>query len=95
MLLHTAHLTCHPDHLQAFKARLLRHARISREAEPGCRRFDVHQERGEPTLFLLIEVYEDQAALDLHRRSEHYQAFRADTARWVVERRWWLWETLT
>jgi (4S)-4-hydroxy-5-phosphonooxypentane-2,3-dione isomerase len=95
MLLHTAHLACHPDHLQAFKARLLRHARTSREAEPGCRRFDVHQERGEPTLFLLIEVYEDQAALDLHRSSEHYQAFRADTARRVVERRWWFWETLT
>lgn len=94
MLLHTAHLVCHPDHVEAFKARLLLHARTTLEAEPGCRRFDVQQEKGDPTLFLLIEVYDDQAALDLHRDSVHFKAFRAETAASVVERRWWFWEKL-
>jgi (4S)-4-hydroxy-5-phosphonooxypentane-2,3-dione isomerase len=94
MLLHTAHLGCHPDHVEAFKARLLLHARTTLEAAPGCRRFDVHEEKGDPTLFLLIEVYDDQAALDLHRDSVHFKAFRAETAAWVVERRWWFWEKL-
>ena len=90
-ILHTAHLTVREDALEVFRARLLRHAATSVEVEPGCERFDVFQERGNPCLFLLIEIYRDQAALDAHRGSPHYLAFREDTKDWVVERRWWFW----
>lgn len=93
MLLHTAHLTVRLDVVDRFKERILRHARTSLQQEPGCRRFDVHQETGDPTLFLLIEVYADAAALETHRQSAHYKAFRADTQDWVVDRKWWFWST--
>ena len=41
-------------------------------AELGCHRFDIHQETKDPTLFLLIEIYADQAAFDAHRNSPHF-----------------------
>jgi (4S)-4-hydroxy-5-phosphonooxypentane-2,3-dione isomerase len=90
-LLHTAHLTVRPDAVEAFKSRLARHARTSVAAEPGCHDFVVHQERRDPTLFLLIETYADEAALEVHRGSPHYLAFREDVKDWVTERSWWFW----
>jgi quinol monooxygenase YgiN len=94
-LLHTAHLRARPEAVEAYKARLLRHARISLEREPGsCLRFDVHQDRNDPTLFLLIEVYRDEAALEAHRASAHFAEYRRDTDGWVAERQWWYWQTL-
>lgn len=91
MLLHTAHLTCHNEIIDRFKARLLKHARTTLDNEPGCHRFDVHQEDANPSLFLLIEAYADAAALEIHRQSAHYKAFREDTKDWVVDRKWWFW----
>ncbi len=91
---HTAHLRVRPEVVAQFKSRLLRHARISRTQESGCERFDVHQDRDDPTLFLLVESYTDEAAFELHRSSPHYVAFRADVKDWVVERTWWYWNPL-
>jgi autoinducer 2-degrading protein len=93
-IFHTAHLRVREDVVEAFRDRLLRHARITRDAEPGCHRFDIHQETSDPTLFLLIEIYTDESALDLHRNSPHYLQFREDVKEWVVERRWWFWTFL-
>ena len=94
MLVHTAHLTCRPGVVEAFRARLLRHAATTREAEAGCHLFAVHQDRDEPTRFLLVEHYTDDAALGAHRQSPHYRRFRKDTADWVVGRAWWFWNAL-
>jgi quinol monooxygenase YgiN len=92
MIFHTAHLTCRADVVDAFKARLLRHARTTLEREPGgCLRFDVHQETNDPRLFLLLEEYADDHALDAHRAAAHYKAFREDTKDWVTDRKWWFW----
>lgn len=93
-VLHTAHLRVHAEVVERFKARLLRHARISVTQEPGCSRFDVRQERSDPTLFLLEESYADEAAFEVHRTSPHYLAFREDVKEWVVERTWWYWNPL-
>ncbi len=88
---HTAHLRVHGDAIEPFKARLLRHARTSVAKEPGCHCFDVHQENGDPSLFLLIERYVDEAAFEALRQSPHLLAFRDDVKDWVVERTWWYW----
>lgn len=93
-IFHTAHLCVHAEFVERFKARLLRHARISVTQEPGCSRFDVHQGRGDSTLFLLIESYADEAAFEAHRTSPHYLAFREDVKEWVAERTWWYWDPL-
>ncbi|MBK7471208.1 MAG: antibiotic biosynthesis monooxygenase [Burkholderiales bacterium] len=94
-IFHTAHLRARPDAVDRFRNRLLLHARTSLEAEPaGCLQFDVHQDRDDPALFLLIETYRDQAALEAHRSSGHFQAFRRDTQDWVIDRTWWFWRRL-
>ena len=93
-IFHTAHLRVREDFVEQFRERLLRHAQISREAEAGCYRFDIHQEVKDPSLFLLIEIYADEAAFELHRRSPHYLQFREDVKDWVVERNWWYWKFL-
>lgn len=94
MLVHTAHLTCRPDVIDAFEARLLCHARTTREAEPDCHLFAVHQDRDHPARFLLVEHYTDRAALDRHHASPHFLRFREDTKDWVVKREWWFWDPL-
>lgn len=91
MIIHTAHLVCKPEHIEAFHSRLQRHAGTTLAREPGCKRFDIHQNAENPGLFLLYEIYEDQTALDAHRASPHFIEFRKDTADWVAERTWWFW----
>lgn len=95
MLVHTAHLRVRPDVVQAFKTRIQRHAATTLAAEPGCHRFDLHQETSDPTLFLLVEHYADAAALEAHRAAPHYLQFREDVKDWVVERSWWFWSQMT
>ena len=40
--------------------------------EPGCRMYLVHRSTTDPRKFFLYEQYDDQAALDAHRASEHF-----------------------
>ena len=40
--------------------------------EPGCRQYVFHQCVEEPNRFLIYEVYDDQAALEAHRATEHF-----------------------
>jgi (4S)-4-hydroxy-5-phosphonooxypentane-2,3-dione isomerase len=93
-IFHTAHLETRDDVVDLFRERILRHARITLDAEPGCQRFDVHQEASRSTLFLLIEIYNDEAALEAHRQSPHYLQFREDVKDWVIGRSWWYWHLL-
>ena len=44
---------------------------LSRE-EPGCLRFEVYHSQSNPKVFLLVERWENQAALDVHRTAEAY-----------------------
>jgi autoinducer 2-degrading protein len=93
-IFHTAHLRVREDIIERFSERLLRHARTSLDAEPGCHRFDIQQETTDPALFLLIEIYADEAAFEAHRSSPHYLQFREEVKHWVVERKWWYWRRL-
>jgi autoinducer 2-degrading protein len=95
VLIHTAHLVCRLEAVDAFQAALARHARTSLEREPGCLRFDVYREKTDATLFFLSEVYADQAALDAHRQTEHFLTFRLQTADWITSRTWWFWYPVT
>jgi autoinducer 2-degrading protein len=37
--------------------------------EPGCRMYQVHRSRQEPRRFFLYEQYDDEKALEAHRRA--------------------------
>ena len=43
--------------------------------EPGCRQYVFHQCVEEPNRFLIYEVYDDMAALETHRATEHFQRY--------------------
>ena len=55
--------------------------------EPGNRRFDVLQDPGDPTRFLLYEVYASEADAAAHKQTGHYLAWRDAVAEMMAERR--------
>jgi (4S)-4-hydroxy-5-phosphonooxypentane-2,3-dione isomerase len=72
-----------PEHIDAFAAAIADNARLSRETESGCRQFDVCRDSAQPALFYLYELYDDEAAIQAHLASAHYQRINAQTADWV------------
>lgn len=55
--------------------------------EPGCKAFNVIQQNDDPARFVLHEIYDDQAALDVHKTTEHYNAWRDAVADIMAEPR--------
>ena len=50
--------------------------------EPGCFRFDILQDSSDANCVHLYEVYIDEAALETHRNSPHYKAWRETVRDW-------------
>jgi autoinducer 2-degrading protein len=73
----------HAEHIEAFDTAMRANAQASREREPGCRQFDVCRDPAEPALFLLYELYDDEAAIQAHLQSPHFLQMNAATAAWV------------
>lgn len=73
-----------PEHIAAFDVAIAENARLSRETEPGCKQFDVCRDAAEPALFYLYELYDDEAAIQAHLASAHYQHMNAQTTDWVA-----------
>lgn len=48
--------------------------------EPGNRRFDVLQDAGDPTQFILYEAYESAEAAAAHKSTPHYAEWRDTVA---------------
>ncbi|WP_338779446.1 putative quinol monooxygenase [Metabacillus sp. FJAT-52054] len=45
-------------------------------AEEGCISYDLHRSKEDPGVFVFYENWKDQAAVDAHMQSAHYQAYR-------------------
>jgi (4S)-4-hydroxy-5-phosphonooxypentane-2,3-dione isomerase len=68
-----------PGCWEAFEAAAHENARNS-VREPGVARFDVLREAGDPTRFLLVEVYRTEADAGKHKETAHYAAWREAVA---------------
>jgi autoinducer 2-degrading protein len=75
MLIQVVYLEVQPEKLEAFLAEARANVQASR-AEAGVIQFDLLQQNDAPTRFMLYEVYRDEAALETHRHTPHFQ-------RWV------------
>ena len=64
-----------PGYKDRFLQEMIGDAKGSAENEPGCLRFDVHQDNEDPNRFYLYEVYRDSAAFDAHREAPHFKRF--------------------
>jgi len=74
-----------PDQIEAFIAALKENAAATIR-EPGCRQYDVLQSAANPNQILIYEVYENSAAVEAHRASEHFKKYQAATGKMIVKR---------
>jgi len=86
MVIVHVHVHVKPEAVEAFRAATVENASNS-VREAGVARFDVVQQTGDPTRFLLVEVYRSvQATLD-HKETAHYQKWRDTVAPMMAEPR--------
>ena len=55
--------------------------------EPGCRFYQPCRDHENPLVFLIFEIYDDEAALDAHAASDHFQRLAAGEAFALLESR--------
>lgn len=60
----------------ALAALLVEQAAAVRANEPGCLVYRMHRSTQDPELFLVYEMYADEAAFEAHRTAPHLAAFR-------------------
>jgi quinol monooxygenase YgiN len=79
MLIVVVQVHVKPECLEAFREVTLDNATNS-VREPGIARFDVLQQADDPTRFVLVEVYRDDAAPAAHKETAHYARWRDTVA---------------
>ena len=72
-----AELDVRPERMEAFVALARSFAAECLTREPGCRQFQVVRLETTPHRVLFVEAYDDVAAFDAHRASDHLVRFRA------------------
>lgn len=70
----TVTFTIHDGKMDAFLPLILKNARASVSDEPGCRQFDVCTDPSRPGQVFLYELYDDEAAFEMHQTMPHYLA---------------------
>lgn len=75
-----------PECIEAFRQATVENAQHSIQ-EPGIARFDVVQQRADPSRFVLVEVYHDENAAGAHKETAHYKKWRDTVADMMAEPR--------
>ena len=75
------------EQVEAFKEACVENARNSVK-EPGVARFDVVQQKDDPTRFVLVEVYRTQEDPAKHKETAHYRKWRDTAEGMMAEPRW-------
>jgi autoinducer 2-degrading protein len=86
MLIIHVHVRVKPELTEAFQAATIKNAQASLQ-EPGIARFDVIQQLDDPSHFILVEVYRNEAATKAHKETSHYAAWRDTVAPMMAEPR--------
>jgi (4S)-4-hydroxy-5-phosphonooxypentane-2,3-dione isomerase len=63
----------HPAQNDLFMAEMTRNAIDSVKYEKGCYRFEYMRRNESPLCYVLIELYADRDAFELHRETEHFR----------------------
>lgn len=95
MFVITVVFECHSEHRESFAAALKMQASNSVTKEPDCLVFDVCNDPAAPNRFFLYEVYSDEAAFELHLKSDHFLDFDQKVADMVVSKEVGRWNQLT
>lgn len=68
--------TGHADTVEAALRQLVAGSRM----EAGCLQYDLHRHQDDPHVFVMIEQWQDSAALATHQDTAHYRHFKATCA---------------
>ena len=71
MLIYQFHHYIKPEFVDSYKEAILENADITLHEE-GVIRFEVFQDKEDPSHFSLLEIYRDMAARDFHLQTEHF-----------------------
>ena len=71
----------------AVEAALREMAPLVKAQEPGCLLYQANRSREDRDRFLLVEHYRDEAALEAHRATPHFQRLIEGTILPLLERR--------
>jgi len=72
MIVQSIHFTFAPENADAIEAIFLELQAASRK-EAGVAAFEIGRSAEKPGVFALWEVYRDDAALEAHKATDHYQ----------------------
>jgi (4S)-4-hydroxy-5-phosphonooxypentane-2,3-dione isomerase len=86
MLIVHVHIHVRTESVQAFCEATIENARNS-VRESGIAKFDVVQQIDDPTRFVLVEAYHDEAATKAHKETPHYVKWRDTVASMMAETR--------
>jgi (4S)-4-hydroxy-5-phosphonooxypentane-2,3-dione isomerase len=86
MLIVHVHVRVKLECVEAFRHATIENAQLSIQ-EPGIARFDVVQQRDEPSSFVLVEVYKNEQATVAHKETAHYKKWRDTVAEMMAEPR--------
>jgi autoinducer 2-degrading protein len=78
-------LDINPADIDAYLAALKENGAKS-VTEPGCREFNIHVQASNPNHVFIYEVYDNAAALEAHRTTDHFKKYAATTAKMVAKR---------
>lgn len=88
MLAVVAHYTARAGSGDAVAEALVPHVAATR-AEPGCIAFDALRSVEHPDVFVLHELYVDEAAFLAHRETPHFRTYVEETIVPLLEERQW------
>lgn len=74
-----------PAEMEKFIAALKENGAASVK-EPGCRQFDILVLASNPNHVFIYEVYDNEAAAQAHRTTDHFKKYAATTANMVAKR---------
>jgi autoinducer 2-degrading protein len=74
-----------PDQFDKFMAIAKENAAASTK-DPGCREFNIVVAANDPHHVMFFEVYENAAAVDFHRNTDHFKKFQAETKDMATKR---------
>jgi (4S)-4-hydroxy-5-phosphonooxypentane-2,3-dione isomerase len=73
------------EHREQFLEQMRADAIGSEQNEPGCLMFNVVQDNADPNVVHLFEVYQDDEAVEAHKRAPHFLKWLETTKGWVAE----------
>lgn len=86
MIVTLVHVWVKPEHIDDFIIASTENHQNSIK-EPGNLRFDLIQDAGESSKFVIYEAYESDAAAAAHKDTTHYLKWRETVANWMAQPR--------